>query len=87
MAQVNVKINDVDKERAVEALKEMGLTLSAAIQMFISKVGRERRIPFEVSADPFYSDENMERLIRSAKEIETTGGTVHDLSELEAKTV
>ena len=87
MAQVNVKINDADKKRAVEALKEMGLTLSAAIQMFIAKVGRERRIPFEVSADPFYSDENMERLVRSAKEIETTGGTVHDLSELEAKTV
>ena len=41
MAQVNVKINDVDKERAVEALKEMGLTLSAAIRMFIAKVGRE----------------------------------------------
>ena len=87
MAQIKIKVNDADKERAEEALKEMGLTLSAAIRMFIAMVGRERRIPFEVSQDPFCSDANMERLIRSAKEIDTTGGTVHDLSELETKAV
>lgn len=82
MAQVNVNVNDHDKEKAMEALKEMGLTLSSAIQMFLAKVARERRIPFDVCADPFYSEENMERLRRSAEEIERTGGERHTLSEL-----
>ena len=56
MGQINVKLNDDDKLKAMEALKEMGLTMSSAIQMFIAKVARERRIPFDVCADPFYSE-------------------------------
>ena len=30
--------------------------------MFLIKVGRERRIPFEITADPFYSMENIAEL-------------------------
>ena len=40
---------------------------------------REKRIPFEVSIDPFYSDENMERLRRNAAEMNQTGGTIHEV--------
>ena len=32
-------------------------------------VGRERRIPFEVSADPFYSENNMRYLEGIARDI------------------
>ena len=42
--------------------KEMGLTMSAAFTIFAKKVSRERRIPFELNADPFYSEENILRL-------------------------
>ena len=35
----------------------MGMTMFAAINICLTKVANERRIPFEVSADPFYSDE------------------------------
>lgn len=62
MTQVNFRIDENVKERAESALNEMGLTLSAAITMFLTKVGRERRIPFEVTADPFYSESNMRYL-------------------------
>ena len=58
MGQINVKLNDDDKLKAMDALKEMGLTMSSAIQMFIAKVARESRIPFDVCADPFYSESN-----------------------------
>lgn len=34
----------------------MGLTMSAAITMFLVKVGKEKRIPFEINSEPFYSD-------------------------------
>lgn len=64
MGQINVKLNDDDKLKAMDALKEMGLTMSSAIQMFIANVARERRIPFDVCADPFYSESNMNELRR-----------------------
>jgi DNA-damage-inducible protein J len=63
MTQVNFRIDDEVKENAESALKDMGLTMSAAITMFLTKVGRERRIPFEITADadPFHSPANIER--------------------------
>ncbi len=62
MAQVNFRIDDAVKERAEDALNDMGLTMSSAITMFLTKVGRERRIPFEIAADPFYSESNIRYL-------------------------
>ena len=40
---------------------------------------REKRIPFEVSVDPFYSQENMTRLRNSVAQMEATGGPVHEV--------
>ena len=83
MTQMNFRIEDDVKVNAENALKEMGLTMSAAITMFLVKVGRERRIPFEITAnDPFYSAENIERLRRSATQMEKTGGTIHEIGAL-----
>lgn len=56
MPQVSFRIDTNTKNSAEKALKEMGLTMSAAITMFLVKVGREKRIPFEINSDPFYSD-------------------------------
>ena len=83
MTQVNFRIEDDVKTSAEKALKDMGLTMSAAITMFLVKVGREQRIPFEVTAnDPFYSEENMARLRRSAAQMEQNGGTIHEIGAL-----
>ena len=41
---------------------------------------REKRLPFEVSVDPFYSDENMARLRKSIAQMESTGGTIHEVN-------
>ncbi len=64
MAQVNFRIDDNLKTKAENACSAMGLTLSSAITIFLTKVANENRIPFEISADPFYSKENMEVLKR-----------------------
>lgn len=74
MTQINFRIDEDVKENAEKALKEMGLSMSAAINLFSVKVGREQRIPFEINADPFYSAANMERLSRAAAQMEQTGG-------------
>ncbi len=50
--QVSFRIDEEVKQRAEQALNDMGLTMSAAITVFLKTVGRERRIPFEISADP-----------------------------------
>ncbi|MBD5081888.1 MAG: type II toxin-antitoxin system RelB/DinJ family antitoxin [Ruminococcaceae bacterium] len=62
MAQVNFRIEDDVKLNAELALKEMGLSMSTAINMFLVKVGREKRIPFEVNVDPFYNPEHIAEL-------------------------
>ena len=56
---VNFKLDEDVKKRMERACAEMGLSMSAAFTMFAKKVGREYRIPFEVSADPFYSESNL----------------------------
>ena len=87
MTQVNIRIEDEIKKNAEEALKDMGLTMSAAITMFLVKVGRERRIPFEITSDPdpFYSQENMEELIRRVNNVRNGISTLkeHELIEVD----
>ena len=55
MATVNVNFKlDADVKKSMEkACSELGLSMSAAFTIFAKKVGREKRIPFEVSVDPF----------------------------------
>ena len=80
LAAVNFRM-DQDLKNNMEALcKEMGLSMTAAFTIFAKKVCRERRIPFEISADPFYSDENMARLKSSIAQMEKTGGAIHEVS-------
>ncbi|MGI6053189.1 MAG: type II toxin-antitoxin system RelB/DinJ family antitoxin [Bilifractor sp.] len=62
MAQVNVRIDDNVKKEAEEVLDEMGMPMTTAVTIFLKTVARERRIPFEITADPFYSDYNMRYL-------------------------
>lgn len=65
---VNFKLDSEVKKSMEIACADMGLTLSAAFAIFARKVGRERRIPFEVSADPFYSEENIRYLEKKMHE-------------------
>ncbi len=85
MAQVNFRIEEEVKANAEKALKEMGLNMSTAITMFLVKVAREKRIPFEVNADPFYSAENIAELERRIASVENGTSTLkeHDLIEVD----
>lgn len=82
MAQtaVNFRMDQELKNNMETVCKEMGLSMTAAFTIFAKKVCRERRIPFEISADPFYSDENIARLKASIAQMEANGGTVHEVS-------
>ena len=59
---VNFKL-DADVKKSMEQVcSELGLSMSAAFTIFAKKVGREKRIPFEVAVDPFYSESNIRYL-------------------------
>lgn len=65
------------------ACKELGMNMTTAFTIFAIKMGREHRIPFEVSADPFYSRENMAHLKRSISALNEDHGVVHDLVDID----
>lgn len=83
MAQVSFRIDDGVKTKAESACAAMGMTMSAAISIFLTKVANERRIPFEVSVDPFYNDEHIAMLEKRIAEMEA-GKNVHEHDIIEA---
>ena len=52
------------------ACKEMGLSMTTAFTIFATKVSREKRIPFDVAVDPFFSEVNINRLRKVIADIE-----------------
>ncbi len=54
MAQVmvNFRIDEDVKKNMEQACREMGLSMTAAFTIFATKVGKEKRIPFEITAEP-----------------------------------
>ncbi len=83
MANLNIRVDDTLKQQAELIFSDLGISLSAATTMFLKQVVRCNGIPFELRADPFYSAENQARLLKSKERMETTGGTVHDMIEVE----
>ena len=82
MAQttLSVRMDDSLKSDFDKVCNELGLSMTTAITMLAKKMTREKRLPFEVSVDPFYSEENLARLRRSIAQMEATGGTVHEVN-------
>ena len=85
MAQtmVNFRMDEDLKKSMEQACKEMGLSMTTAFTMFATKVSREKRIPFEVSVDTFYSESNMNYLRSFVADIESGKAKLleHDLIE------
>ena len=82
MAQISLRVDDDVKRNAERTLTDIGLT---AINIFLKKVARENRIPFELSADPFYSQENMDELERRVANVRAGKRTLkeHELIEVQ----
>lgn len=67
-----------------EICKELGITMSTAFNIFARKMCREKRIPFEVSIDPFYSKSNIKALKESINQLKEGKVITKTLEELEA---
>ena len=69
MAQVSFRVDDDIKKKAERTFNDIGISMSTAINIYLKAVVRENRIPFELSADPFYSEKNMSRLRESIRQV------------------
>jgi DNA-damage-inducible protein J len=84
MAQSMVNFRmDADLKKGMEQVcREMGLSMTTAFTIFATKVSKEKRIPFEVAVDPFFSEANMERLRKAIADVEAGRVTEHELIEV-----
>ena len=85
MAQtmVNFRMEESLKKEMEQICKELGMSMSTAFTIFAKKMTREKRIPFDVCIDPFYSECNMTYLKKVIGDIESGKAilTEHELIE------
>ena len=86
MAQtlINFRIDEKTKKQMEQICNELGITMSTAFNIFAKKLIREKRIPFDVSIDPFYSESNMKAIDESIKQLEEGKVVRKTIEELEA---
>lgn len=89
MAQANlsVRIDENDKKSFETFCTETGMNVSVAINMFIKTVLREHKLPFEIKADPFYSENNIKYLEKIVDDINSGKAKLeeHELIEEDDK--
>jgi DNA-damage-inducible protein J len=82
---VNFRMDSELKKNMEKICDELGMSMTTAFTIFAKKMTREHRIPFEVSADPFYSESNLNYLKAIVDDIKSGKAHFeeHDLIEVE----
>jgi DNA-damage-inducible protein J len=79
---VTIRLDRDVKEQAERLFNDFGMNLSTAFNIFARQALRQGKIPFEIY-DPFYSEKNQARLIRSIADAEAGKFTVHELIKVD----
>jgi len=80
---VTIRMDEGLKKQAEILFNDMGLNMTTAITIFAKAVVRQGKIPFEIAADPFWSEENQAHLRRAIADIEAGNGKAHELIEVD----
>ena len=84
MKLINIRM-DEDLKREMEIVcNDLGINITTAFTIFAKKLTREKRIPFSVSIDPFYSNENIKALQNSIDEVKEGKVIIKTIEKLEA---
>lgn len=78
---VTIRMDEKLKKQAEALFEEMGLNMTTAFTIFAKTAVRQQKIPFEISADPFFSLSNQEHLKKAVADMNAGKGKVHDLIE------
>ena len=77
-AMVNFRMDENLKKSMEQTCADMGMSMTTAFTIFAKKVAKEKRIPFEITADPFYSESNMAHLRRGIAALNAGKGIEHE---------
>ncbi|MDO5095414.1 MAG: type II toxin-antitoxin system RelB/DinJ family antitoxin [Peptostreptococcaceae bacterium] len=80
---INFRIDENLKKKMEQVCSDMGMSMTTAFTIFAKKVTNEKRIPFEITADPFYSESNMAHLLRGIEALNSGKGVEHDIIEVD----
>lgn len=80
---ITIRMDEQLKKQAELLFEDMGLNMTTAFTLFTKAVVRQNKIPFEITADPFYSEENQRHLKRAIADLETGKGQFHELIEVD----
>ena len=81
-AMVNFRMDEDLKKNMEQTCADMGMSMTTAFTIFAKKVANEKRIPFEITADPFYSESNMAHLRRGIAALNAGKGVEHEPIEV-----
>ena len=82
---VDFKMETSLKNEMEKVCKSMGLTIDSAFNVFAKKLVMEKKIPFEIVSDPFYSISNLKELNKRIKSVKSGKSKLksHKLVEVE----
>lgn len=78
---ITIRMDEKLKKQAEILFEDMGLNMTTAFTLFTKAVVRQNKIPFEISADPFYSVSNLAHLRRGMDALNAGKGTEHEIIE------
>lgn len=81
---VTIRMDENLKKQAETLFDEMGLNMTTAMTIFAKAVVRQGKIPFEIAADPFWSEANQARIKESIEQLNNGQVVVKTMDELEA---
>lgn len=83
MAQtnINIRIDEKLKKEFDKFCSDVGMSMTTAFCIFAKKTVKEQKIPFEITADPFYSTENIKRLEKAINDLNNGKGSKHEIME------
>ena len=84
MKLINIRMDEDLKKEMEIVCNDLGINITTAFTIFAKKLTREKRIPFSVSIDPFYSVENVSALQNSINEIKEGKIIMKSIEDLEA---
>ena len=84
-AMVNFRMDEDLKKSMEQICADMGMSMTTAFTIFAKKVANEKRIPFEITADPFYSESNMAHLRRGIAALNAGKGVEHEPIEVDGE--
>lgn len=78
---ITIRMDENLKKQAEVLFEDMGMNMTTAFTIFTKAVVKQGKIPFEIVADPFYSESNQKYLQKAIKALNSGKGTVHELIE------